>query len=129
MPTGRYAGPAYPLGPSPAGTWGPKPDLNVLFTSIVNILKTPKGSVPYDLNIGSVVPELVFDQNDEVTLGLIRHFTFKDITEQEPRVVVERVFTEREDDHTVHVTVGVSVVGDPDDEVHNVPVKFTREAG
>ena len=68
----RYTGPAYPFGPDVGGTLGPKGDLAVIFTSIVNIITTIKGSIPHNPGLGSIVPLLLFDLLDEITLQLIR---------------------------------------------------------
>lgn len=124
---GRYTGLAYPFGVEAGNALGPKDDLAVIFTSIVNILTTPKGTVPYDPKMGSQVPYLVFEPNDEVTRNLIRYFSNKDLSEQEPRIVVYAVFTEQPDDHTVVVTVGFQIVGDPTAKQYNAPATFTRE--
>lgn len=121
---GRYTGPAFPYGPSVAGTLGPKSDIAVIFTSIENIIGTPVGTVPYDPTIGSYVPYLLFDLNDEVNRSLIRYYTFKDLSAQEKRIVVYGAYTQETDDHTIEVMVSFSLVGDPTGEVHSAPVPF-----
>lgn len=126
---GRYTGAAFPLGPDESTTLGPKSDLMVVFTSIANILSTPKGSVVYAPELGSIVPHLMFEPLDEVTLGLIRYYTFKDLSDQEPRAVVHTVYTVRNGDFGVRVSPSFSLVGDPRGEVHNAPLTFRREAG
>ena len=125
---GKYTGSAFPFGPTEDATLGPKPDLNVVVTSIAVILSTEKGSVVYDPEAGSVVPLLMFEPLDEVTLGLIRYFTLKDLSDQEPRAVFHAAFTEREGDSVVRVSPSFSLVGDPRSEVHNAPLTFRREA-
>lgn len=123
----RYVGPAYPFGATVGSVLGGKPDEAVVVTSIINILTTPKGTVPYDPLMGSEVPFLVFEILDEITVSLIRYFTFKDLTEQEPRIVVRTVVAERVDPHTVVVQVGYSLVGDPEGQVFGTPVTYNRE--
>jgi phage baseplate assembly protein W len=125
----RYAGPAFPFGPDGASTFGPKDDKHVIYTSMVNILTTPKGSVCYNLNLGSQVPYLVFEPNDEITRSLVRYFTNKDLSEQEPRIVIRNLFTEQPDDLSIVVTVGFSIVGDPTAQVYNAPVPFVNGGG
>jgi phage baseplate assembly protein W len=128
---GRYTGPAYPFRNTVYGTMGPKTDVEVLFTSMVNILTTPKGTLPYDPNFGSEIPNLVFEPNDEVTRSLIRHFVVKDLGEQEPRVIVQGVHTdvdERQDPNRVNITVSWTVVGDPNGQVFSGPVGFRLTA-
>ena len=124
---GRYTGPAYPFGPDPVGVMGPKSDVAVVYTSICNILTTPLGSVPYDPLMGSVIPLLVFDLQDEITAQLVRYYTVRDISDQEPRVVVVSCYTEMADPHTIVVTVGFQLVGDPTGATYSAPVLFPRE--
>jgi phage baseplate assembly protein W len=125
---GRFTGAAYPFGPSPDGTLGPRDDVATIIASIANILTTPKGSVRYNQSIGSVVPELLFDINDEITRNLVRYYVRKDITEQDSRVRIENVFTEvPEDGYTIIVTLAFSLVGDPLAQVYSAPVIFPRE--
>ena len=126
---GRFTGPAYPFGPDPAGVLGPKADINVIYTSICNIVTTPRGSMPYNPRLGSFIPLLLFDIADEITLQLIRYFTEKDLREQEDRIVVSAVYTEQPDDdeNTVVVTVGFQLVGDPSGTTYSAPVVFPRE--
>jgi len=124
----RFTGPAYPFGATVGSVLGGKDDVSVIVTSIANILTTPQGSVPYDPRMGSQVSYLLFEILDDITLSLIRYFTFKDLTEQEPRIAVRTVFARREGENTVIVEVGWSIVGDPNGRVYGTPVKLTREA-
>lgn len=127
--TQRYTGPAYPFGPSVHGTLGPKDDFSVVVTSMINILTTPRGSVPYDLSIGSDVPLLIFEPLDDITLNLIRYFTRKDLSEQEPRAAIRQVFAQIDpvDPNRVLIDVGFSLVGEPDGSVYGIPVVFVRD--
>lgn len=124
----RYVGPAYPFGATVGSVLGGKTDVRVVVTSIANIITTPKGSVPYDPNMGSQIPLLLFELLDEITLSLIRYFTYKELSEQEPRIVVRSVFARQEGDNRVVVEVGWSLVGDPEGQVFGTPVSLTREA-
>jgi phage baseplate assembly protein W len=126
---GRFTGPAFAFGASEAGTLGPKDDVAVIFTSIANILSTPKGSIPYDPNLGSVIPHLLFEIVDDVTMSLIRHFARKDLEDQETRIVVNNVQTARIGDFSIRVMPSVSIVGDPLGRVLNAPLTFIREGG
>lgn len=123
---GRFTGPAYPFGPSWAGTLGPKTDVEVIFTSIANIITTPIGTVPYRPFEGSEVPNLVFEPNDAVTRGLIRYFVERDLRRQEPRakVLAVRTVVPDNDPHTVVITIAFSIVGDPEGRVFSAPVEF-----
>ena len=121
---GRYTGPAYNFGPDPEGTLGPKDDINVVVTSIVNILTTEKYSVPHEPLLGSFVPSLLFDLNDERTHALVRYYTIKDLTDQEPRIVVLACYTQQVDEHSLEVMVSFKLVGDPTGKVHNAPITF-----
>jgi len=123
---GRFTGPAYQFGPSWALTLGPKSDLEVVFTSVVNILTTPIGTIPYDPFLGSDVPNLVFEPNDAITQGLIRYYTERDLRQQEPRVRVLSVSTvvPVNEPHTVVVTVSFQIVGDPEGRVFSAPISY-----
>lgn len=122
----RFTGPALPFGADPAAVFGPKPDKNVVITSIYNILTTHRGSVPYNPNIGSFIPDLLFEPLDDVTLHLIRHYAAKELAEQEPRIKVTNVFTARTGDTSVAVTVNFQVVGDPSADVIGTSLNFAR---
>lgn len=123
---GRFTGPAYQFGPSWALTLGPKSDVEVIFTSVVNILTTPIGSIPYDPFLGSEVANLVFEPNDAVTQGLIRYFVERDLRRQEPRanVLFVRTVVPENEPHTVVVTVAFQIVGDPEQRVFSAPIEF-----
>lgn len=123
---GRFTGPAYQFGPSWALTLGPKSDVEVIFTSVVNILTTPIGTMPYDPFLGSEVPNLVFEPNDTITRALIRYFVERDLGRQEPRakVLFVRTVVPADEPHTVVVTVAFSIVGDPEGRVFNAPLEF-----
>lgn len=129
MPNGRYTGAAYPFGPDAAGTLGPKDDVSVVLSSIANILSTPKFTIPHAPNLGSFVQWLLFEPNDEITRNLIRYYTIKDITDQEPRVNVLACFTQEADDHTVIVSIAFQLVGDPTGKVHKAPIPFQDRLG
>jgi len=123
---GRFTGPAYPLKGTVGGNLGPKSDIEVIFTSMVNILTTEKGTIPYSPKFGSQVPSLVFEPNDEITRSLIRYFTRKDLEEQDPRINVIAVRTDFSDDepYTVHISVTWAIVGDPSGRSFSGPVSF-----
>lgn len=128
---GRFSGPAFPFGSTPQAVFGVKDDVLVIATSIVNILSTPRGSVPYDPTLGSQVPYLLFEVLDDVTIMTIRQFAAKEISEQEPRVVVTSVETDVPldgDALTVVISVGFRIVGDPLQRTYNVPVDLPRLA-
>ena len=123
---GRFTGPAYQFGPSWALTLGPKTDLEVIFTSVANIITTAIGSLPYAPFDGSEVPNLVFEPNDSITQGLIRYYVRRDLARQEPRAVVRTVRTVSlpEDPHRVVVTIAFQIVGDPSGRLFSAPVEF-----
>lgn len=123
---GRFTGPAYPFGPGWADTLGPKPDLNVVFTSVVNILTTPLGTLPYSPGTGSPIPLLVFEINDATTRGLIQRFTEDNLRDQEPRarVLFVRTVVPPDDPNRVIVTVAFQIVGDPERRVYTAPIQF-----
>lgn len=123
---GLYTGPAYPFGPSWSGTLGPKTDVEIVFTSVANILTTPIGTWPPDPRLGSEIPNLVFEPNDEVTRSLIRYYTVRDLGAQEPRaqVLTVRTWAPNDDPHRVIVTVAFRVRGDPLGRVFSAPLEY-----
>lgn len=123
---GRYTGPGYRFGPSWALTLGPKPDFEVIFTSVINILTTPLGSIPWDPFIGSEVPNLVFEPNDAITRNLIRYYVERDLGQQEPRanVLFVRTFVPDNEPNKVVVTVAFQIAGDPLARVFTAPIEF-----
>jgi phage baseplate assembly protein W len=123
---GRYTGPALPFGATPELVLGPKRDVLVIVTSMALILTTPKGTIPHRPNTGSFVPWLLFRAFTDTTLNLIRYYTAKDLSEQEPRIVVRSVVTERIGDRTVKVTPAFQIVGDPEGNVHNAPLTLSK---
>ena len=124
---GRYTGAAYPFGADESSALGPKNDVLVIVTSMVNIITTPKGTIPYAPGRGSIVPMLLFEPYTDVTLSLIRYYTAKDLSEQEPRIVIRSVFTERVSDYAVSVRPSFQVVGDSVGDVLSAPLTFTQE--
>lgn len=124
---GRFTGPGYPLGAIEPAVLGPKSDVLVIVTSMVNIITTPKGTVPYAPQRGSIVPLLLFEPFTDVTLSLLRYYTAKDLGEQEPRIVVRSVLTERINDLTVSVRPSFQIVGDPVGDVLSAPLTFAKE--
>ncbi len=123
---GRFTGPAYPFGPSWALTLGPKTDLEVIFTSICNIITTVLGTLPYAPLRGSEVPNLVFEPNDPVTQGLIRYFVRRELGRQEPRakILAVRTVVPANDPYRITVTAAFQIVGDPDGRVFSAPVEY-----
>ena len=123
---GRYTGPAFPFGVNPEGVLGPKRDNLVIVTSMALILTTPKNTVPYAPDRGSFVPWLLFRAFTDTTLNLIRYYTLKDLNEQEPRIIVRSVTSERVGDRAVKVIPSFQIVGDPDGEILNAPLTLSK---
>jgi phage baseplate assembly protein W len=123
---GRFTSAAYPFGPSWAKTLGPKSDFEVIFTSLINIVTQPLGTVPWDPFFGSEVPNLVFEINDSVTRSLLQYFVKRDLGQQEPRanVLFVRTWVPDNDPHTVVITIAFSIVGDPEGRVFTAPIEF-----
>ena len=69
-------------------------DINVILTSIKNLLLTPVGSYPFDPLYGSDLVKKVFDPADEITASEIKEETIEKIKIYEPRANVVDVFTE-----------------------------------
>jgi len=124
---GRHTGAAFPFSVGVAGVLGAKTDEEVISTSIRNIILTPLGRQPYDPTIGSLIPSLVFEPNDAITVQLVRYYTRKSITEQEPRVDVTGILVQTVGEQTISLRVGYIIRGDPERRQRVVPVRVTRE--
>lgn len=124
---GRHTGAAFPFSVGITGVLGPKTDEEVIATSIRNIILTPQGRQPYDPTIGSLIPSLVFEPNDVITLQLVRYYTKKALDEQEPRIDVTGVLVQRPGDHVISLRVGYIIRGDPERQQRVIPVNVTRE--
>jgi len=127
---GLYDGPAYPFGATPSSVFGSaKDDMAVIATSLVNILSTPKRSMPYDPNIGSEVPYLLFEPLDDITVQQIAYHAARDLADQEPRASVVSVNVDYAEDvnpQAVYVSVGFVVFGDPEEKRYNTAAVFPK---
>jgi len=63
---------AYDWGPTTESFATPKSDADVLRTSIINILMTRKGEYVMYPEFGAGIPQLVFEQNDDVLPASIK---------------------------------------------------------
>ena len=126
---GRYTGPAFPLGPEPDGVLGPKPDINVILTSIFNIITTPKGSVPYDPELGSEVPYLLFELETSAVYRAVNYFARKDLRDQEPRIQVSRVDVDRVGDGEIRTVIHFGIIGDSVNRTYHASMSFRQKAG
>lgn len=124
---GRHTGPAFPFSVGVEGVLGSKTDEEVIATSIRNIILTPEGRQPYDPTLGSLIPSLVFEPNDVITLQLVRYYTRKALAEQEPRIDVTGVLVQKVGEHVITLRVGYVIRGDPEQRQRVIPVNVTRE--
>lgn len=118
------SGPAFPFENSIKGTLGPKTRENSIKSSIRMILTTPRGSVPYNPELGSMIPRLVFDPLDDSTLNLIFYYAINDL-EQDPRVKVTSISIDTEPSKVI-VQVGYIDNDDVQERQHQSPVVFQR---
>ena len=121
---GRYTSAAFPFGTTVGLTLGPKSDEDVIATSIRNIILTPVGRQPYDPNVGSYIPLLVFEPNDAVNRQLLRYYTNKALAEQEPRIVVLAVLVSERDEHSITVRVAYSIRSDPTARKQSISIQL-----
>jgi phage baseplate assembly protein W len=122
---GKFTGAAYPLGNSVSSTLGGKPDVNVIVSSIRNILTTPKGTVPYNPEIGSLIPSLVFGQNDATLHALMAYYAKTDIERQEPRCRVKSATAFSATPNNLTLQVIIELVGQPTSATTPVIVEYT----
>ena len=124
---GRFTGIGYPLGATEASVLGPKSDLLTIVTSMVNIITTPKGTIPYAPERGSIVPHFLFEKFTDVTVSLIRYYAAKDLSEQEPRIRIRSVMTNRINDYAISVRPAFQIVGDPVGDILGAAITFAKE--
>jgi hypothetical protein len=77
--------------------------------SILQILGTRPGERFMNPEFGSKLNDLVFEQNDEVLKGLIRHYVIDAIKKWEKRVIISGVFFELSKDDTDRNIIMVSI--------------------
>jgi len=127
---GLHRGAGYPFGATPQSVLGPvQDDVAIIATSLVNILSTPKRSIPYDPDIGSELPYLLFEPLDDITIQQIGYYARQDLADQEPRAEVVAVNVDWDPDvnpYAVYVSVGFSVYGDPERRVYNAAADFPK---
>jgi len=106
---------AYPFsGYGVAGIFDPKSKEEVYSTALQNILTTPKGSLPYAPDFGSVIPLFPFDLNDDITRHLIQYYAFRDLREQEPRLRIVGLDADFDvDNYLISFTVAFIAYDDP----------------
>ncbi len=97
--------------------------------SIIQILSTRPGERFMNPEFGAHVRDLVFEPNDHVLGGLLRHYITDAIERWEKRVVVTDVWfddsSEAIDDHTLYIRVSYRVI---DTQVQgNLVFPFCRE--
>ena len=79
--------------------------------SIIQILGTRLGERIMNPEFGSRLPELVFEQNDSVLRGLIRHYVIAAIERWEKRIVVIDVtFDEPSDVNSLLVRIAYRII-------------------
>jgi len=79
---------AFPFGNTVKSVLGNKTRRDSIRTAIQLILTTKKGTIVYNPNFGSHVPELVFDNIEPATINLLRYYIADALAEQEPRIEI-----------------------------------------
>lgn len=103
-----FAAPAFPFTVGVAGTLANKPTAAVVATSIVNILRTIPGTIPYNPEFGSTVATLPFDRTDPTFYAAVKYYAQKDIERWEPRAIVRGVEARPDEAELDKVRVAVS---------------------
>lgn len=65
--------------------------INVIARSIMNLLRTPKGSYIFDPEYGTILNELVFEPFDDITISQIRQEVITQISLYDSRVNITKV--------------------------------------
>ena len=106
-----------------AGVFDSKPKVDGYSTALQNILTTPKGTLPYAPEFGSVLPLFVFDLNDDITKNLLLYYAYKDISEQEPRLRIMALDADFDvDNHMVTFAVSFVAYDDPTETVRTAQI-------
>ena len=95
--------------------------------SVKNLVQTIPGEIPFRADLGSKVTDYLFEGFDPAIEGLIAGEISRTLAYGEPRVQVEDVVVDAQDDqHQFAVTVTYKIVGY--DEVYTVPflLELTR---
>lgn len=87
----RYFGQGYPFGNTLKSYFDTKYDLDILRSSIINIVFTIYGERVMLPNFGSSIPETPFAQNDELTASIVRSDLTTAVTFWDPRIEVVSV--------------------------------------
>jgi len=119
-----YSGPAFPFSNSIPGVLGNKDRRNSLFTSIVLILTTPVGHLPWNPEFGSQIPSLVFDPLTDETLNLIWYYVVNDIERQDRRIKVTSIKVDKKSNRKITVWVGYIDRNDELSVQRQAPVNF-----
>lgn len=120
---------AYPFaGSNVEGVFNTKTSLNVCETAIRNILMTEKGTVPWNLEFGSVIHTFVFDLNDKFTEQKLIYYAFRDIQQQEPRLwVVGFAAQIQVEEQQVNFTVVFIIADDPSRQERTAEIKVVMQ--
>jgi len=92
--TGRYRGLVIPVTRKRGSYFAPQTDVEVIWSSILQIITTPIGSRYGRRDFGSRFPELLHNPNDSVLASLAFTYIKRDVEKWDDRVVIERTRTE-----------------------------------
>jgi hypothetical protein len=85
---------------------------NAIARSVRNLILTSPGEKPFQLNIGSRVTEMLFENMDKITSNLIRSEIENTLNNYEPRISLKEVLVEPNyDDNEYNVTINYIIVG------------------
>lgn len=87
----RWRGPVCPFTQSGKGYFEARGTRSVILSSIINILETPLGTRIMLPQFGSRLPELVFEQNDEILAQMARTYIADALDRWEPRIRILNV--------------------------------------
>ncbi len=122
----KKSGPAFPFKSSIYGVLGNKTRRESLQTSIYLILTTPKGSIPYNQDLGSHVPLLVFEPLNDAVINLIHYYVVEDLEAQDPRVKVISIMVAIPESHNLLVQIGYRDRDDPSEVPQQTSIPFVR---
>lgn len=120
----KYRGVAYPFLGTPGDMFTGKSDIDVLRSSIRNILLTPRGRQPWNPEYGSLIPLMIGENKSVKMPTLVAYYARKALSTQEPRIELLNVTVKESKDNqnTISINVFFRPFDVPETDVSSVEV-------
>jgi len=125
MANDRWSDIAYPWKATLIDFVTPKPDVDVLKTSIINILLTRKGERVMRPTFGSDISDMVFELNDDILLAVLGEAVREAIEMWDDRIEFVDFNAER-NEHTIETKILIRNATDPlRNAMSTIDINFT----